>query len=46
MEEDANKDTEKKIAEIKKIGKEKGSKVVDDLLNAVTQVQPVPPSKS
>lgn len=46
MEEDANKDTEKKIAEIKKIGKERGSKVVDDLLKAVTEVQAVPPSKS
>ena len=46
MEEEANKDTEKQIAEIKKIGKEKGSKVVDDLLKAVTQVQPVAPNKS
>ena len=46
MEEDANKDTEKKIAEIKQIGKEKGSKVVDDLLSAVTNVKPVPPAKS
>jgi len=46
MEEDASKDTEKKIAEIKKIGKEKGSKVVDDLLKAVTQVQPVAPTRS
>lgn len=46
MEEDAGKDTEKKIAEIKTIGKDKGSKVVDDLLNAVTNVKPVAPSKS
>jgi V-type H+-transporting ATPase subunit G len=46
MEEDANKDTEKKIAEIKKIGKDKGSQVVNDLLNAVTDVKPVPPNKS
>merc|ERR1711977_709715 len=30
----------------KKMGKEKGSKVVDDLLKAVTQVQPVAPNKS
>jgi V-type H+-transporting ATPase subunit G len=46
MEEDSNKDTEKKIEEIKKIGKEKGSKVVEDLLIAVTNVKPVPPAKS
>jgi V-type H+-transporting ATPase subunit G len=46
MEEDANKDTQKQIEEIKKIGKEKGSKVVDDLLNAVTNIKPVPPTKS
>jgi V-type H+-transporting ATPase subunit G len=46
MEEDANKETEKTIAEIKKIGKDKGSKVVEDLLNAVTQPQPVAPAKS
>ena len=45
MEEDANKDTEKKLAEIKKLGKSKGSKVVDDLLNAVTNVIPEPPSQ-
>jgi V-type H+-transporting ATPase subunit G len=46
MEADANKETDQKIAEIKKVGKEKGSKVVDDLLNAVTDVQPVPPARS
>jgi len=46
MEEDASKDTDKKITEIKKIGKDKGSKVVDDLLNAVTNVKPVAPAKS
>ncbi len=46
MEEDANKDAQKQIEEIKKIGKEKGPKVVDDLLNAVTNVKPVPPTKS
>ena len=46
MEEDANKDTEKKIEEIKKIGEEKGSKVIDDLLNAVMDVKPEVPSKS
>jgi V-type H+-transporting ATPase subunit G len=45
MEEDANKDTEKKLAEIKKLGKSKGPKVVDDLLNAVTNVSPQAPSQ-
>jgi V-type H+-transporting ATPase subunit G len=46
MEEDAKKDTEKTIEEIRKIGKDKGSKVVADLLNAVTDVKPVPRTKS
>ncbi|KIW08939.1 V-type ATPase, G subunit [Verruconis gallopava] len=46
MEDDANKETTKKIEEIKKIGKERGPKVVEDLLNAVTNVKPVPPAKS
>lgn len=46
MEDDANKDTEKKIAEIKQIGKDKGSKVVSDLLKAVTEVKPVPPTRA
>jgi len=46
MEEDANKDTEKKIAEIKKTRQEKGTKVVDDLLQAVMDVKPqVPESR-
>jgi V-type H+-transporting ATPase subunit G len=45
MEEDAHKDTEKKLAEIKKLGKSKGQKVVDDLLNAVVKVTPEPPSR-
>ena len=46
MEDDANKETEQKIAEIQKIGKEKGGKVVEDLLKAVTDVKPVPPSRA
>jgi V-type H+-transporting ATPase subunit G len=46
MEEDASKETDKKIAEIKSIGKSKGSKVVDDLLKAVISVDPEPPAKS
>jgi V-type H+-transporting ATPase subunit G len=45
MEDDANKDTEKKLVEIKGLGKSKGSKVVDDLLGAVTSVNPEVPSK-
>jgi len=43
MEEDAAKDTEKKIADIKKTGDGKGSKVVEDLLKAVMDVKPVVP---
>jgi V-type H+-transporting ATPase subunit G len=38
LEDDANKDTEGKLGEIQKIGKSKGSKVVDDLLKAVVDV--------
>ncbi|EON67109.1 V-type ATPase, G subunit [Coniosporium apollinis CBS 100218] len=44
-EDDANQATEEKLKEIKQIGGEKGGKVVDDLLNAVTSVEPKPPSK-
>jgi V-type H+-transporting ATPase subunit G len=43
MEEDANKETEKTLVEIKSVGKSKGQKVVDDLLNAVVNVTPEPP---
>jgi V-type H+-transporting ATPase subunit G len=43
MEEEANKDTEKKISEIKSTGKSKGQKVVDDLLQAVMNVKPEVP---
>lgn len=47
MEEEANKETESKIEEISKIRKEKGaSKVVEDLLRAILDVHPEPPSKS
>lgn len=46
MEEDANRETEAKLEEIKRIGKEKGNKVVEDLLRAVMNVDPEPPSKS
>jgi V-type H+-transporting ATPase subunit G len=43
MEEDAAKDTETKIADIKKTGKGKGNKVVEDLLKAVMEVKPEVP---
>jgi len=46
MEEDANRETEAKIEEITKVGKEKGNKVVEDLLHAVMNVNPGPPGKS
>jgi V-type H+-transporting ATPase subunit G len=44
MEDDAAKETEKKIAENKKIAKDKGSQVVDDLLKAVMEVKPEVPN--
>jgi len=46
MEEDANRETEAKIEEITKVGKEKGNKVVEDLLQAVMNVHPGQPGKS
>jgi V-type H+-transporting ATPase subunit G len=45
MEEDANKDTEAKLKEIKQIGKEKGNEVIKDLLNAVVDVRPEAPKR-
>ncbi|KAL1387026.1 H+-ATPase G subunit [Phyllosticta capitalensis] len=44
-EEEANKETEAKIKEIKDIGSKSGSKVVEQLLAAVTDVKPEPPAK-
>lgn len=44
-EEDADKDTEQKLQEIKEIGNKQGKKVVDDLLRAVTDVKPVVPER-
>ncbi|KAF2839391.1 V-type ATPase [Patellaria atrata CBS 101060] len=41
-EEEANKETEEKLKEIKAIGNDKGSKVVEDLLTAVTSPNPEP----
>ena len=34
------------MKEIGEVGKKKGTKVIDDLLNAVVNVKPVPPGKS
>lgn len=45
MEEDANKETETKLKEIQEIGKTKGQKVVDDLLEAVVNVHPEVPQE-
>jgi len=39
-EEDANKEAEVKLQDIQTAGKEKGNKVVEDLINAVIDVNP------
>lgn len=44
-EEDAEKDTQKKLEEIKQIGSKTGPKVVDDLLKAVMDVRPQVPDR-
>ena len=44
-EEEANKDAEAKLKEIKEAGKKTGSKVVEDLIKAVTDVRPEVPDK-
>lgn len=44
-EEDAAKDAEKKVNEIKEAGKEKGDKVIEELLRAVTDVKPERPDR-
>ncbi|KAK6429946.1 hypothetical protein LTR95_013903 [Oleoguttula sp. CCFEE 5521] len=44
-EEDADKETEKKLAEIKQVGEKTGPKVVQDLLKAVVDVKPVAPER-
>ncbi|KAF2222474.1 H+-ATPase G subunit-domain-containing protein [Elsinoe ampelina] len=44
-EEDAQKDTDAKLQEIKKIGDKSGKKVVEDLLKAVNDVKPVVPQR-
>lgn len=42
-EEDAKKDTDGKVKEIDEIGNKSGSKVVDQLIAAVTTAKPEPP---
>jgi hypothetical protein len=42
-EEDAKKETDVKVKEIDDIGKKSGSKVVDELIAAVTNAKPEPP---
>jgi V-type H+-transporting ATPase subunit G len=42
-EEDAKKDTDVKVKEIEDIGGKSGSKVVDQLITAVTNAKPEPP---
>lgn len=44
-EEEANKEAEAKIKEIQAAGKKSQDKVVNDLLSAVFDVKPVPPTK-
>ena len=44
-EDDAEKDNEAKMNEIKEIGNSKGQKVVEDLLKAVMDVKPVVPDR-
>ena len=44
-EDEADKEAEEKMREIKEIGKKGGSKVVDDLLKAVTDVHPEAPDR-
>ena len=43
-EDEANREADAKIGEIQAAGKRSQSKVVDDLLKAVLEVKPVPPS--
>jgi V-type H+-transporting ATPase subunit G len=43
-EDEANREADKKIKEIKEAGKRSQDKVVKDLLAAVVDVKPVPPS--
>ncbi|KAF1954527.1 vacuolar ATPase [Byssothecium circinans] len=42
-EDDAKKDTDEKVKEIEQIGEKSGSKVVEQLISAVTDAKPEPP---
>jgi V-type H+-transporting ATPase subunit G len=44
-EEDAKKDTDVKVKEVQDLGGKSGSKVVDQLITAVTNAKPEPPRK-
>ncbi|MCJ1483955.1 H(+)-transporting V1 sector ATPase subunit G [Schaereria dolodes] len=44
-EEDANKDADSKVEEIKRAGGKSGDKVVEDLLRVVTEVKPEVPDR-
>ena len=44
-EEDAKKDTDEKVKEIDALGEKSGSKVVDQLIEAVVTANPEPPRK-
>lgn len=44
-EEDANKEAEVKLQEIQDAGKNKGNKVVEDLIHALSDVKPEPSEK-
>jgi hypothetical protein len=44
-EEDAKKDTDVKVKEVHDLGSKSGSKVVDQLITAVTDAKPEPPRK-
>lgn len=44
-EEDAKKDTDVKVKEIDELGKKKGGEVVNQLIAAVVNAHPEPPSK-
>ncbi|EDN07912.1 vacuolar ATPase [Histoplasma capsulatum] len=44
-EDEANKEAEMKVQEIKNIGKKKGGQVIGDLIHAVTDVNPQVPQK-
>ncbi|KAF2628893.1 V-type ATPase [Macroventuria anomochaeta] len=44
-EDDARKDTDAKVKEVEDLGSKSGSKVVEQLINAVTNADPKPPRK-